>query len=123
MMKFSSRSRKKSSYASVLWHESKTTHGVRYAIRRVSLSQRIELTKRARELSIRNTGMVRKVDDLGRVVVPAEMRKSFGIREGDYLDISVEEDRIILSKRQDACVFCRSSEVCIRQVISKRSAT
>jgi hypothetical protein len=54
MMKFSSRSRNKSSYASVLWHESKTTHGVRYAIRRVSLSQRIELTKRARELSIRN---------------------------------------------------------------------
>lgn len=54
--------------------------------------------------------MARKVDDLGRVVVPAEMRKSFGIQEGDYLDISVEEDRIILAKRQDACVFCRSSE-------------
>lgn len=63
-----------------------------------------------REITIRNTGMARKVDDLGRVVVPAEMRKSFGIREGDYLDISVEEDRIILSKRQDACVFCRSSD-------------
>ncbi|HYR63625.1 MAG TPA: AbrB/MazE/SpoVT family DNA-binding domain-containing protein [Actinomycetota bacterium] len=59
---------------------------------------------------MRNTGMARKVDDLGRVVVPAEMRKSFGIREGDYLDISVEDDRIILAKRQDACVFCRSSE-------------
>jgi len=59
---------------------------------------------------MRATGMARKVDDLGRVVVPAEMRKSFGIREGDYLDISVEDDRIILVKRQDACVFCRSSE-------------
>ena len=59
---------------------------------------------------IRATGMARKVDDLGRVVVPAEMRKSFGIREGDYLDISVEDDRIILVKRQDACVFCRSAE-------------
>ena len=63
-----------------------------------------------RDITIRSTGMARKVDDLGRVVVPAEMRKSFGIREGDYLDISVEDDRIILSKRQDACVFCRSSD-------------
>ena len=59
---------------------------------------------------MRSTGMTRKVDDLGRVVVPAEMRKSFGIHEGDYLDISVEEDRIILVKRQDACIFCRSAE-------------
>ncbi|GAC1366579.1 MAG: hypothetical protein NVSMB32_11030 [Actinomycetota bacterium] len=54
--------------------------------------------------------MARKVDDLGRVVVPAEMRRSFGIREGDYLDISVEEDRIILVKRQSACVFCRAGD-------------
>jgi transcriptional pleiotropic regulator of transition state genes len=54
--------------------------------------------------------MARKVDDLGRVVVPAEMRKSFGIREGDYLDISVEDGRIILVKREDACVFCRATD-------------
>lgn len=58
----------------------------------------------------RATGMARKVDDLGRVVVPAEMRKSFGIREGDYLDISVDDNRIILVKRENACVFCRASE-------------
>ena len=57
-----------------------------------------------------STGMTRKVDDLGRVVVPAEMRRSFGIKEGDYLDISVEGERIILAKRQDACVFCRAGE-------------
>lgn len=54
--------------------------------------------------------MARKVDELGRVVLPSEIRKSFGIREGDYLDISVESDRIILAKRQDSCVFCHSSE-------------
>lgn len=59
---------------------------------------------------MRSTGMARKVDDLGRVVVPAEMRRSFGIKEGDYLDISVEGERIILAKREDACVFCRASE-------------
>lgn len=53
-MRFPSRSRKKSSYASVLWYESETVQGVRYAIRRVPLLQRIELTRRARELSLRN---------------------------------------------------------------------
>lgn len=52
--------------------------------------------------------MARKVDDLGRIVLPAEMRKAFNIREGDHLEIAVEEDRIILHKRQDHCVFCRS---------------
>jgi hypothetical protein len=54
MMKFPSRLRKKSSYASVLWFESETVQGVCYGIRRVSLSQRIKLTKKARELSIRH---------------------------------------------------------------------
>lgn len=58
---------------------------------------------------MKNTGMARKLDDLGRVVIPAEMRKSFGIKEGDFLEISVEENRIILSKREDACVFCRAT--------------
>jgi hypothetical protein len=53
MMKFSSRLRRQSSYASLLWSESEVIRGVRYAIRRVSLAQRIELTKKARELSLR----------------------------------------------------------------------
>jgi transcriptional pleiotropic regulator of transition state genes len=46
------------------------------------------------------------VDDLGRIVLPAELRKSFDIREGDHVDISVEEDRIILCKRHTTCTFC-----------------
>jgi hypothetical protein len=54
MMKFPSRLRNKSNYASVLWFESETVQGVRYGIRRISLCQRIELTKKARELSIRH---------------------------------------------------------------------
>ncbi len=45
--------RRRRSYSSLLWHESQTIPGVRYATRRVSLAQRIELTKRVRELSIR----------------------------------------------------------------------
>lgn len=57
---------------------------------------------------MKSTGMSRKVDDLGRVVIPAEMRKGFAIREGDYLEISVEGEHIIFSKKQDVCVFCGS---------------
>ncbi len=53
-MKLQSHLRKKVCYSSLLWHESRVMPGVRYAIRRVSLSQRIELTQRVRELSSRH---------------------------------------------------------------------
>ena len=45
-----------------------------------------------------NTGMARKIDDLGRIVIPAETRRLFNIREGDQLSIAVEGDRIVLNK-------------------------
>lgn len=45
-----------------------------------------------------DTGMARKIDDLGRIVIPAETRRLFNIREGDHLSISVEGDRIVLRK-------------------------
>jgi transcriptional pleiotropic regulator of transition state genes len=61
-------------------------------------------------MSVRVTGVSRKVDDLGRIVLPAELRRSFDIREGDQVDISVEEDRIILQKRRNACTFCGSTD-------------
>ncbi len=45
-----------------------------------------------------NTGMVRKIDDLGRIVVPAETRRLFNIREGDELAISVDSGAIVIRK-------------------------
>lgn len=60
--------------------------------------------------TMRATGVSRKVDDLGRIVLPAELRRSFDIREGDHIDIAVEEDHIILSKRRSVCTFCGSQE-------------
>lgn len=47
-----------------------------------------------------DTGMVRKIDDLGRIVIPAETRRLLNIHEGDELAISVEGDLIILRKRE-----------------------
>jgi transcriptional pleiotropic regulator of transition state genes len=52
------------------------------------------------------TGIVRKVDELGRVVLPVELRKTFDIKKEDPLEIYVDGDSIILKKYDPACVFC-----------------
>lgn len=57
-----------------------------------------------------NTGIRRKVDDLGRVVIPAGIRRSLSIREGDAVEVHVEGDQVILSKPTDRCVFCGEEE-------------
>ena len=56
------------------------------------------------------TGIARKIDDLGRIVIPAETRRLFNIREGDQLIISVEGDSIVLRKLDSTCTFCGSTE-------------
>lgn len=57
-----------------------------------------------------DTLIVRKIDDLGRIVVPAEARRLFNIREGDDLAITVENGGIVLRKLEAVCVFCGASE-------------
>jgi transcriptional pleiotropic regulator of transition state genes len=54
----------------------------------------------------RRTGVARKVDQLGRVVLPAEVRRHFGINPGDLIEIAVDSDAILLTKVEDRCVFC-----------------
>lgn len=57
---------------------------------------------------MKSTGIVRKVDELGRVVIPIELRRTLGIEEKDSLEIYTDEDLIILKKyaASDACIFC-----------------
>jgi len=57
-----------------------------------------------------STGMARKVDDLGRIVLPVETRRLFGIQPGDALEISVSEGTIVLRKIETGCVFCGSRD-------------
>ena len=52
------------------------------------------------------TGIVRKVDELGRVVIPIELRRTLGIELRDPLEIYVEGENIIFKKYEPACVFC-----------------
>ena len=59
---------------------------------------------------MKSTGIVRKVDDLGRIVLPVELRRRLGISERDPLEIFVKNDQIILQKSSAACIFCGSEE-------------
>lgn len=60
---------------------------------------------------IKSTGIVRKVDELGRVVIPIELRRTLNIAEKDALEIFVDADKIILKKYEPACTFCGSTEL------------
>ena len=55
---------------------------------------------------MKTVGIIRKVDELGRVVLPVEMRRTLGIEERDPLEISLEGEMVVLRKVQNACVFC-----------------
>ncbi|WP_026486387.1 AbrB/MazE/SpoVT family DNA-binding domain-containing protein [Caldanaerobius polysaccharolyticus] len=55
---------------------------------------------------MKSTGVVRRVDELGRVVLPIELRRTMNINEKDALEIYVDGDSIILKKYEPACIFC-----------------
>ncbi len=59
---------------------------------------------------MKSTGIVRKVDELGRIVLPIELRRTLDIAEKDSLEIYMDGDSIILRKYQPACVFCDSAK-------------
>ena len=59
---------------------------------------------------MKSTGIVRKVDELGRIVLPIEIRRTLDIAERDEIEIFMENDRIILQKFEPSCIFCTSSE-------------
>jgi len=59
---------------------------------------------------MKSTGIVRKVDELGRVVLPIELRRTFDIAEKDALEIYVDESTIILKKYEPACIFCQNAK-------------
>ncbi len=61
---------------------------------------------------MKSTGIVRKVDELGRVVIPIELRRTLAIAEKDALEIYVDSDRIVLRKYEPACscVFCGNAD-------------
>ena len=65
---------------------------------RILITILFDLMKGDRKFVMKSTGMVRKVDELGRVVIPIELRRSLGIKEKDAIEIYVDGDQIVLKK-------------------------
>ncbi|MBR3132840.1 MAG: AbrB/MazE/SpoVT family DNA-binding domain-containing protein [Clostridia bacterium] len=61
-----------------------------------------------------STGIVRRVDELGRIVIPIEMRNSLNISQKDPVEISMDGSSIILRKYENRCVFCGALRPAIR---------
>lgn len=59
---------------------------------------------------MKSIGIVRKVDELGRIVLPIELRRTLDIAEKDELEIYVDGVAIVLKKYQPACIFCGESD-------------
>lgn len=59
---------------------------------------------------MKSTGIVRKIDALGRIVLPIELRKHMDIATGDDIEIFVEGNTIVLEKYSPTCIFCGNKE-------------
>lgn len=58
---------------------------------------------------MKSTGIVRKVDELGRIVLPIELRRTLDIAERDELEIYLDDDKVVLKKYEPSCIFCSAS--------------
>ena len=59
---------------------------------------------------MKSTGIIRKVDDMGRIVLPIERRRTLDIAEKDALEIYVEGSSVILKKYKPSCIFCDATK-------------
>lgn len=59
---------------------------------------------------VKATGITRKIDDLGRIVLPKELRKTLGIEPGTPIEIYTEDESIVLKKYEEKCIICGSAQ-------------
>ena len=59
---------------------------------------------------MKSTGIIRRVDELGRVVIPIEIRNQFNIVEKDPIEIFVDGSTIVLKKFEENCIFCGNTK-------------
>lgn len=59
---------------------------------------------------MKSTGIVRRIDELGRIVLPIELRRNLDIEIRDPMEIFIDGDSIVLKKHYDACIFCGGRE-------------
>jgi transcriptional pleiotropic regulator of transition state genes len=58
---------------------------------------------------MKSAGLPRRIDHLGRIVIPSELRRLLGINEGDYIQFSAEDGRVVIEKLEERCTFCSAS--------------
>lgn len=58
---------------------------------------------------MKSTGIVRQLDSLGRVVLPIELRRQYGIGDRGFVEVYTDKDSIVLKKVQSSCVFCEGT--------------
>lgn len=68
------------------------------------------LIKERKKHWMKATGIVRKVDELGRIVLPIELRRTLDIAEKDSLEIYTDGSAVVMKKYQPACIFCDSAK-------------
>ena len=92
---------------------------------------RAEIEEEKGLVTLKSTGIVRKVDELGRIVLPIELRRTLDIAEKDSLEIYMDGASIVLKKYQPACIFCddaqdvityRGKNVCTRCIKALQEA-
>jgi stage V sporulation protein T len=71
------------------------------------------MTRRKRGNNLKTTGVSRRIDDLGRIVIPKEIRKTLKIRDGELLEISVEDEKIILAKHSTMKSISDMAKTCV----------
>jgi transcriptional pleiotropic regulator of transition state genes len=59
---------------------------------------------------VKATGILRRVDEMGRVVIPKELRESLELKSEDSIEIFVENDKIVLQKYEKSCLFCDNTD-------------
>lgn len=59
---------------------------------------------------MKSTGIVRRIDDLGRIVLPIELRRTLDIGERETMEIFVEGSSVVLKKYRPTCIFCDSAK-------------
>ena len=79
------------------------TYGEKCAIIPITIKNR-------RIYQMKSTGVVRRIDELGRIVLPIEIRRSLDINVKDPVEIFIDNERIILQKYSPSCIFCGDAD-------------
>jgi transcriptional pleiotropic regulator of transition state genes len=77
------------------------------------------VVQRERKRNMKSTGIVRNIDELGRIVIPKEIRNKMDIASSDPIEIYVDGDKIILTKYHPCCNFC-GSEINVTEFKGKK---